>query len=510
MEQESMQIELGPVDCEPPLRFGRQKQLLVDTWVLADWWKLRRVQEEVKKHPANPILQADQPWEEDARHTAGVDCTASMYDAKDGLYKLWYSIKSTPHLCGYATSEDGVSWTKPDLGLAEVDGSVHNNICRLEPPGTFLGGVYLVQDPREESPERRFKGLIGPTYHTDGTTYGSWIGIGFSRDGLTWQGGAGGTRSGGGGGNPCCMWDERLGRYVMFHRRLTEMASTHESKRMCSGRYVIRQESEDLVRWSARRTVFNTAFDRRWPEVESMLVFLHEGIFIGVPQMLENDIMGDVELQLVTSRDGYCFERPFPDKAFIPRGPSGEFDDLLTWCPTVLIHDDQMRFYYTGAQYPHSSPRESIVNDGKAEGLLGRGKSSEHSPNKIGLATVPLDRLIGLRADEPVGSFLTRPFVVEGAELYVNANVDRELRVEVVGPVTQLKDTGRKAHMGHYIGADEEVVPGFRREDCEVVLGDNLAHRVRWEGGALGKLKGQVVRLRVMARMATVYAFQVV
>jgi hypothetical protein len=123
---------------------------------------------------------------------------------------------------------------------------------------------------------------------------------------------------------------------------------------------------------------------------------------------------------------------------------------------------------------------------------------------------VPLDRLIGLRADEPVGAFLTRPLLVEGDELYVNADVDRELRVEVVNPVTRQEDSGPKGGViGHYISGREEVYAGFQRRDCEAILGDGLRHRVRWRGGAIGRFKGQAVRLRFLARMATIYAFQI-
>ena len=51
------------------------------------------------------------------------------------------------------------------------------------------------------------------------------------------------------------------------------------------------------------------------------------------------------------------------------------------------------------------------------------------------MATVPLDRMIGIKADEPVWAILTRPFIVEGDELTISANTDRELRVEVDEPV---------------------------------------------------------------------------
>ena len=70
-------------------------------------------------------------------------------------------------------------------------------------------------------------------------------------------------------------------------------------------------------------------------------------------------------------------------------------------------------------------------------------------------------------------------------------------------------DIGKKSWIGHYIAGREEIVSGYSATDCQAVVGDSLTHQVRWKGGSLGKLKGKAVRLRIMARMATVYAFQV-
>jgi hypothetical protein len=243
-----------------------------------------------------------------------------------------------------------------------------------------------------------------------------------------------------------------------------------------------------------------------------MMVFRHEGIYFGLANMLDSEIRGGVELYLLTSRDGRRWVHPFAGEAFIPRGPRGAFDDMITWFGQVVISEDTMRFYYGGARYPHSKPKLPMVDDGGSLTFTpwtGKGRVDMRT-NKIGLATVQLDRLIALRADEPMGAFLTRPLLVEGDELYVNANVDRELRIEVVNPTGKLEDTGPKGGViGHYIAGREEVFAGFGRHDCEAIVGDNLKRRVRWKGKSIGQLKGQAVRLRFLARMADVYAFQI-
>jgi hypothetical protein len=306
------------------------------------------------------------------------------------------------------------------------------------------------------------------------------------------------------------VWDETLRRYVLYHRQLAERASSGTLKR-----YIVRQESADLKRWSPRQTAANPT-DPEWPEIESMMVFRHEGIYFGLGNMLDSERRGEVELHLWISRDGRRWEQPFPRQAFIPRGPRGDFDDMITWSGLTVAREDEMRFYYTGARYPHSKPSAPIVDDGGSRSFTETTQSTagtgrvEFRANRVGLATVPIDRLIALRADEPVGAFLTRPLLVEGDDLYLNANVDRELRVEVVDPVTRQEDRGPKGGvMGHYIAGREEVFPGFARQDCQAVVGDSVRHRVRWKGGSIGRFKGRAVRLRFLVRMADVYAFQV-
>ena len=55
-----------------------------------------------------PVLAADQPWEKGA-----VMCPHVIHDG--GLYRMWYSggEQFEPNAIGYATSRDGLRWSKP-------------------------------------------------------------------------------------------------------------------------------------------------------------------------------------------------------------------------------------------------------------------------------------------------------------------------------------------------------------------------------------------------------------
>ena len=75
------------------------------------------------------------------------------------------------------------------------------------------------------------------------------------------------------------MWDEKLQKYVLFHRQLTEKSDPETGT---GPRYIVRQESDDLVEWYPRQTVFHP-MSERWTEVESMKVYRYEGLYLGLP-----------------------------------------------------------------------------------------------------------------------------------------------------------------------------------------------------------------------------------
>ncbi|NWG14342.1 MAG: hypothetical protein HXY20_12500 [Acidobacteria bacterium] len=504
-------VSLGPQESETPLRIGRQAQLLMDNHVLCDWWQVRRVLGPVRKHSDNPVLQADRDWERHSAKYLGVQPTAAIYDEREQIFKLWYTVLQ-PEGGGtaYATSSDGIHWTKPILGLIEFAGTRSNNLCRLEPFGRLVRGLRLVQDPRERSPDRRYLAIGTWPVHPDGTWYAGWAGVAYSSDGVSWHQIEGGFRDGAGGDRPSCVWDERLQRYVSFHRQLTERALPERIEAHGLKRYIVRQESADLKKWSPRQTAFNS-MDSDWPHIESMSVYLRHGVYIGLAAMLDIQRTGRMEVHLAASRDGFDWRNPCPGRAFIPLGAPGDFDDTLVYGCQLATRGDLMYIYYAGARYSHAYTPEPIVDDGGSIRHVPGGKGQlQFRPNRIGLATLEADRFAGLRADEPLGAFLTRPLYIEGEELYVNASVDRELRVEVVDAAWDVSDSGPKEDWtGHYVVGTERLVPGFSRKDCQAIIGDSLRHCVRWKGGSIGKLKGRSVRLRFIGRLATVYAFQI-
>ena len=104
---------------------GHQTHLFLDDFSIEDRWDAERVQNEPVKHPRNPVVLADLPWE------VTVNAPSVLYDDEAGLFRMWYSLPSNaawtrestglarkpreygPYVMSYAESEDGVTWHKP-------------------------------------------------------------------------------------------------------------------------------------------------------------------------------------------------------------------------------------------------------------------------------------------------------------------------------------------------------------------------------------------------------------
>src|SRR3954469_1794739 len=128
--------------------------------------KLTMVQ--AQKHPDNPVLRHGPQGAPDHGH-------AVMYGSVlhiDGKFRMWYlgmiqTIIERGNAPGwwrpmcYAESDDGVHWTKPELGLEELNGSKKNNICLIEGEVFSLTRVNdfltVIHDPADPDPARRYK-----------------------------------------------------------------------------------------------------------------------------------------------------------------------------------------------------------------------------------------------------------------------------------------------------------------------------------------------------------------
>ncbi len=117
--------------------------------------------------------------------------------------------------------------------------------------------------------------------------------------------------------------------------------------------------------------------------------------------------------------------------------------------------------------------------------------ASASSKHAVGVARLPRGRLVARTAGDELGVLMTKPFVVEGRRLQVNADARRGLlKVEVVA-------------------TDGEKIPGFACSECQGVTANGFDLPVSWSRKSdLQELLGKTVRLRFYLREARLYSFQ--
>jgi len=434
-----------------------------DERIIEDRWMVERFVVPFEKHPENPVMVKDFPWE----GTGPNNNSAILFDPQDGKIKMWYSVWDSYayynklafsyHIC-YAESKDGVNWTKPTIGLFDRRGTMDkNNNCII------LGrqktqGIDVELNPAPKSPAEKFvaihndSGGVFVSYSSDGKKFNCSF-----KSSAVWY--HSDTHNN-------FVYDEVRERWLMYVR---PRAYAGEGIKRVNRRRVAVKESDDLVAWSHERTVL-VPEENDVSDFYGLTVFRRGDLFFGHLPHYDAGQSDKVWSELVWSPDGYKWNR-LPhgtQKSQISLGRVGDWDaGQVKVIDNPVIVDDEMLFYYGGNKTTHKEPGSPA----------------------IGMAKTKLDRLIGVVSKpDTLGRVLTRPFKV-GGELFINAKANGQIRIEVRSAIR------------------DEPLKGWTFDDCSPFTGDELAAPVRWGEKHLNDLKGKVVRLRFQLEDATLYSF---
>lgn len=433
-------------DPVTPFRATDRAELFVDDHIIASSKGVART-----LHPARrmdrPVLEPEMPWEGQRLYIYGT----VLRDEESGEFRMWYHASGSGIL--YAVSEDGITWTRPSLGIHEFEGSKDNNIVL---PGVGNPTVYL--DEAESDPTKRFKALAGSGRSIRGF---------HSPDGMRWTEYPQSPLIPFGSELVNIARDPESGEYLVYIRPTPPKTVIQEPshKRTCS-----LTTSTDFVNWTPLKSLLvPDEIDDAWvrspeqrTEFYSMAGFPYGSQFLGLIPVFritgiipldartaeQSQYDGPIDVQLVHSRDGRSWQRFEDRSAIIPNGPPGSYDagTLLNIANNPLIVGDEVWYYYTAINTTHGGPMPPK-----------RGA--------IALAKWRLDGFVSLRAHWAAGMVQTVPLTCEGGILEVNADAaDGRLAVEVLGP-------------------DGVPIPGYSRDDCEVVSTDSVRHRITWRGG---------------------------
>lgn len=440
----------------------------------------------VEKHPANPLFveegKAAQPkvWE------ARLDNVypSVIYDADAGHFKCWYKSfihdeDSETAALGdrtrrayhgrnreegllYATSQDGIHWRKPELGLIEYAGSRHNNIVmRRNTHGLHAGGV--LKDAHEADPARRYKFI-----HRN-MRVGRMASC-FSADGLNWSqplrwnehDAVGDTHNN-------AIYAPELGLYVCITRGWSDGDFR-------GFRTVLRSQSEDFANWSAPVEILRGAGAH--DQIYSMPIAQYGDLFVGLPAIFHKGIRDapdwdTVDTELAISSDSLNWSRVCPGEALIPRGagsyPDGVYDCGCVYAAAPLLLGDEIWIYYGGSNGLHNNWREGCLN----------------------LARLPRDRWAGYiaRDSQARARLWTRTLEMTQPELKLNAEIEPGGWIRAA-----------------LLDADGAALSGFGFDDFRAIDQGGVACHLRWGERTLADLPTLPVQLAFVFRAAKLYA----
>ena len=448
--------------------------------------------------PANksgPVLAADRPWE---THSAFQPQHAWQ---RGGEYHLLY--RSGNLMC-YAKSGDGISWTKPNLGQVDYEGSTNNNlIADLSPNPGFFEDPTAPEDSRyramiqeggwhdaatgemisdEEGKRRlRHQDLEGEAYSGPRTVLTHWV-TGFaSPDGIRWRRFAERIADYPADGGVAPGYDPVSGRYFSYlrpggvGRRAIAMTSTEDFTNWPEPTLVLYPDPQD----DADVSFYGAGYFRypgRYPLHCMFLQIYHQNT-----DHLDN--------QLAVSRDGVHWDRP-ERRAIVGIGERGEGDDGMTrcWVSGMLTLPD--------GTWAH--PYEAVSSLHNAQKGMWPPIVPPPMPAQIRLARWRPHRMCGIKADTE-GRFTIQTVTPVDGTLKVNfrSRVGGWLRFELVQGIPSR------------LNPDAPGVPGFTFADCDPVTGDSEDQTITWCGKSDVHRAGKNLGIRVSMFQAKLFAFRI-
>ncbi len=450
-----------------PVQLGSRRELFVDEHLIES--KSGVVLKMHKPQAQEVALVCDAPWE---GNTSGYFTLLQDCD----LFRCYYrgshhgepgGRPSHSGVTCYAESRDGITWTKPKLGLHEFERSKDNNITHMgDGCGTFA--PFLDTNPNCP-PASRFKALATMGNDVERKKNPALQAY-HSPDGLRWSlmrekpvitAGSFDSQN-------TAFYDAELGMYRAYWRYFTGGYTDQRGWKPSGVRAIRTAISKDFINWE---NPADLAYGKEAPTVQlytnavrPYARALH--LLLGFPTRYQPK-GSQVEPVLMTSRDGVNFKRW--EEPLIPITAPKDRDWNRSNYMTIGVlslpgRPNELSVYATEAYY--------------------QGPGS-----RIRRFTFRVDGFVSASAED--GEIITKPLIFEGTKLALNLISEGETRVEV-------QDEAGKA------------IPGFALDDCASIKGDLIDHIVSWKGGSLAALAGKTVRLRFELRRADLFAFQFV
>jgi len=436
-----------------PIDIGSRRELFVDDFLVES-----RQGVALKLHKPEPrdlVLVCDTPWE-------GNESNYFTFFRDEERFRVYYrglhygedKTASHPQVACFRESKDGITWTRPKLGLFEYDGSRDNNI--IWTAGYAAHNFTPFKDLKPDcASDARYKALGFGTTIIDGKEK-DCLNAYKSSDGVRWAlHKEGAITAGTFDSQNLAFWDAERNEYRAYWR-------------IDDGMRAIRTgTSKDFFNWENQANLEYVDSPREHLYTNAVIPYFRApNLFIAFPTRFDEKTE-QVEPIFMTSRDGFLFRR-WSD-ALIPITAPKDRDrnrsNYMTWGVVQLPGDD----------------RELSVYASEAANV-GPG-------TRVRRFVFRIDGFVSAHADA-AGTITTKTFTFTGSQLSLNV-------VSKGVTLVELQD------------ADGMPMTGFTLADCIPITADAIEHVVKWKAGSdVSALVGKPVRLRFVMTDADLYSFR--
>jgi len=472
---------------DDPIDIGSRRELFVDEFLVE---RLEGEARQILQHPTprEIVLVCDQPWEGNGVNyvTAFQEADRYVMYYRGADYNYGLSPTHDQTYC-YAESQDGVNWTRPELGLIEFQGSKKNNIVISEKDFGYVAHNFspFIDGRPQTPPEERFKAIGGGPLR-----------LMVSPDGVRWREMVSEPviTEGAFDSQNVVFWDAYRGTFRGFHRVFRD------------GRDIQTETSSDLLEWT--NPVFLNYEPSRGGELYTNQItnyYRAPHLFVGFPTRYED--RGTTPSTRHLPQFDYRQERSaqsLREGTAVTEGlfmASRNGQDFRVWQEAFVrpgLRTKDSWFY--GDMYQNwglVETKSSLADDAPnelsmylTEGTLQNGK-----PGRLRRYSLRLDGFVAVNAPMIGGRLVTKPLQFQGQRLSINYSSSARGGVRV-----EIQDRDGKA------------IPGFSLEDCPWIYGDSLDRVVEWTDGDglstdVSDLKDQAVRLVFELKDADLFSF---
>jgi len=440
------------------VEIGTRVEMFVDDWLIErQGGTSLRLNTPIKREI---VLLTDKPWEGPP--------SAYYTVLQDGdRFRLYYrgqcpTDRSEEQVACLAESNDGIHFTRPNLGLYEVNGIKANNIIWQGVEGHNFA-PFIDGNPNAK-PDERYKAVAGLS---------SGLYAFSSPDGIHWQKMLAKpvTKKGAFDSLNIVFWDTNLQAYHLYSR--------YFHKKWFKGiRAIQSQTSEDFLNWTdpvpneyasgVPLEHFYTNATVQCPGAPHIYLSFPKRFVPERTKLAGYESPGVSDAVFMSSRDGVHWDRTFME-AWVRPGP------------------DERNWTQRG-----NMPAWGILQTSPDEFSMYISEHYEWPDNRLRRITIRRHGFASVHAGYSGGEFTTRPLTFSGRRLILNYATSAAGSVQV-----EVQDEGGSA------------LAGFALSDMEPLYGDELDAVARWRGGDdLSALSGRPVRLRFALKDADIYAIR--